>query len=92
MPLRHTRTYCDPRRPAIRLPGPHGSLRYEFMLRAGDRDEEVLDETNFRRWIARARARGRRAAAGAQGDLRLPRAVATRWKQGRVLLAGDAAH
>jgi len=91
-PFRHTRTYCDPARPAIRLPGPHGSLRYEFMLRSGDRDEEVLDEQTFRGWIA--------ARTPEDADLPLVRKavygfharVATRWKLGRVMLAGDAAH
>jgi 3-(3-hydroxy-phenyl)propionate hydroxylase len=91
-PLRHTRTYCDPRRPAIRLPGPQGTLRYEFMLRPGDRDEEVLDEPTFRRWIAER--------VPQDADLPLVRKaiygfharVAQRWKHGRVLLAGDAAH
>jgi 3-(3-hydroxy-phenyl)propionate hydroxylase len=90
--LRHTRTYCDPRRPAIRLPGPAGSLRYEFMLRPGDRDADVLDERTFRAWV--------RARVPQDADLPLVRKaiygfharVATRWKDGRVLLAGDAAH
>lgn len=92
VPLRHTSTYCDPRRPTIRLPGPRGALRYEFMLREGDRDEEVLDERNFREWIARR--------VPADRDLPLVRKViygfharvATRWREGRVLFAGDAAH
>lgn len=92
VPRRHTQTYCDPRRPAIRLPGPQGALRYEFMLRAGDRDEDVLNEATFRGWIA----------ARVPEDAALPLVrkaiygfharVATRWKTGRVLLAGDAAH
>lgn len=91
-PLRHTRTYCDPRRPAIRLPGPHGALRYEFMLRPGDRDEEVLAEATFRRWIAdrvpedAALPLVRKAVYGFHAR------VATRWQHGRVFLAGDAAH
>lgn len=92
VPLRHTSTYCDPRRPTIRLPGPRGALRYEFMLREGDRDEDVLDERNFRAWIARR--------VPADRDLPLVRKViygfharvATRWREGRVLFAGDAAH
>ncbi|CAN5416974.1 bifunctional 3-(3-hydroxy-phenyl)propionate/3-hydroxycinnamic acid hydroxylase [soil metagenome] len=92
VPLRHTRTYCDPRRPAIRLPGPAGSLRYEFMLRPGDKDEDVLVDATFREWIRRR--------VPEDADLPLVRKVvygfharvANSWKQGRVLLAGDAAH
>jgi 3-(3-hydroxy-phenyl)propionate hydroxylase len=92
VPLRHTRTYCDPRRPAIRLPGPDGAVRYEFMLRPGDRDEDVLDESTFRPWIATrvpddaALPLVRKAIYGFHAR------VATRWKIGRILLAGDAAH
>jgi 3-(3-hydroxy-phenyl)propionate hydroxylase len=89
---RDARTYCDPRRPAIRLPGPHGALRYEFMVRPQDRDEELLDESKFRRWIA--------ARVASDADLPLVRKViygfharvAEHWQHGRVLLAGDAAH
>jgi 3-(3-hydroxy-phenyl)propionate hydroxylase len=89
---RDARTYCDPRRPAIRLPGPHGALRYEFMVRPQDKDEDLLDEATFRRWIA-----GR---VPADADLPLVRKaiygfharVADQWRKGRVLLAGDAAH
>jgi 3-(3-hydroxy-phenyl)propionate hydroxylase len=92
VPLRHTRTYCDPRRPAIRLPGPGATLRYEFMLRHADADEHVLDERTFRRWIAErvpedaALRLVRKAIYGFHARL------ANRWNDGRVLLAGDAAH
>jgi 3-(3-hydroxy-phenyl)propionate hydroxylase len=92
VPLRHTSTYCDPRRPAIRLPGPHGSLRYEFMLRPGDKDEDVLVDATFRQWI--------RDRVPEDAELPLVRKVvygfharvAMHWRKGRVLLAGDAAH
>lgn len=91
-PLRHTQTYCDPDRPAIRLPGPHGTLRYEFMLRPGEDDAFALDEPRFRNWMMQR--------CPADRDLQLVRKVvytfharvAERWQQGRVLLAGDAAH
>lgn len=91
-PFRHTKTFCDPARPAIRLPGPNGTLRYEFMLHDHESAEDVLDEPLVRQWI---RARDPR-------DAPLPIArkvvytfharVAEHWKRGRVFLAGDAAH
>lgn len=91
-PFRHTRTYCDPVRPAIRLPGPEATVRYEFMLKAGESAEYVLDDARLRGWIA----------AREPSDAMLPIArkvvytfharVAERWREGRVLLAGDAAH
>jgi len=91
-PFRHTRTFCDPARPAIRLPGPQTTVRYEFMLHPGESAETVLDETQLRQWI--------RQRDPADAELTLLRKVvytfharvAQRWQQGRVLLAGDAAH
>jgi 3-(3-hydroxy-phenyl)propionate hydroxylase len=90
--FRHTRTYCDPVRPAIRLPGPDGTLRYEFMLHEGEDPDEMLDEARVRGWI--------QAREPADAQLPITRKVvyafharvAQRWKAGRVLLAGDAAH
>jgi 3-(3-hydroxy-phenyl)propionate hydroxylase len=91
-PFPHTRTYCDPARPAIRLPGPHRTLRYEFMLFDHEEPEQVLDESRIREWM--------RARVPDDEHLRIVRKVvytfharmAERWKVGRVLLAGDAAH
>jgi 3-(3-hydroxy-phenyl)propionate hydroxylase len=90
--FRHTRVYCDPRRPAISLPGPNGTRRYEFMLHAEERDEDLLREEVIRQMIAE-RSTGDR-------DLQIARMVvyafhtrvAQRWREGRVFLAGDAAH
>jgi 3-(3-hydroxy-phenyl)propionate hydroxylase len=90
--FRHTRTYCDPARPAIRLPGPDGTLRYEFMLHEGEDPDEMLDEARVRSWI--------HAREPADAQLPITRKVvyafharvAGKWKSGRVLLAGDAAH
>lgn len=90
--FRHTRTFCDPVRPAIRLPGPQGTVRYEFMLHPGEDAETVLDENRLRRWIG--------AREPQDADITLLRKVvytfharvAARWRVGRVLLAGDAAH
>lgn len=90
--FRHTRTYCDPVRPTIRLPGPDGTVRYEFMLHAHEQAEDVLDEARVREWI--------RWREPADAGIRLVRKVvytfharvAQRWRVGRVLLAGDAAH
>ena len=90
--FRHTRTYCDPKRPAIRLPGPQGTLRYEFMLHHHETSEEVLDEKIYGQWI--------RDRHEPDADLELLRKVvytfharvASQWRKGRVFLAGDAAH
>ncbi|EJM34480.1 2-polyprenyl-6-methoxyphenol hydroxylase-like oxidoreductase [Pseudomonas sp. GM33] len=92
VPLRHTRTYCDPRRPAIRLPGPSGIVRYEFMLRSNDQDEETLKEGTFRSWIAKRMPEDADLPLVRKAIYGFHALVANRWKDGRVLLAGDAAH
>jgi 3-(3-hydroxy-phenyl)propionate hydroxylase len=90
--FRHTRTYCDPKRPAIRLPGPQSTLRYEFMLFENESSEEVLREEVYREWI-----RQRNPADAALPLMRkvvytFHARVANAWQKGRVFLAGDAAH
>ncbi len=88
----HTRTYCDPARATIRLPGPHGTLRYEFMLHPDENAEQMLDESRIRAWM--------RVRVASDADLPIVRKVvytfhariASAWRNGRVFLAGDAAH
>jgi len=88
---RHTRVMCDPARPGITLPGPDGTRRFEFRLTAGETEEDMLREQ-----VVRALMR----QVGPDGDATIRRKVvyafharmAARWRQGRVFLAGDAAH
>ena len=90
--LRHTQTFCDPLRPAIRLPGPHGTLRYEFMLHPGEDDAFALDEARFRGWMAARHPEDRALPLVRKAVYTFHARVAERWRHGRVLLAGDAAH
>ena len=90
--FRHTRTYCDPARPAIRLPGPDGTLRYEFMLHEGEDPDEMLDEARVRSWIHAREPADAQLAITRKVVYAFHARVAQRWKSGRVLLAGDAAH
>ena len=91
-PFRHTRTYCDPARPAIRLPGPHGVLRYEFMLHEGEDPQQVLDEAQLRGWIARREPSDAQLPMARKVVYTFHARVAERWREGHVFLAGDAAH
>ena len=87
----HTEVFCDPARPAITLPGPGGIRRYEFMLFDGE-DAATAETEAFARELL--------AGAGPDRDEPLRRVqvytfharIAERWREGRVLLAGDAAH
>lgn len=90
--FRHTRVYCDPARPAISLPGPHGTRRYEFMLLPGERDEELQSEAVARQLIARVSPADSTIHIVRQVVYTFHARLAERWREGRVLLAGDAAH
>lgn len=89
--FRQTRVLCNPARPAITLPGPHGIRRYEFMLREGESEEEVTSPAFVRALLAEH---------GPDADEPVVRRrvytfharVADRWRRGRIFLAGDAAH
>jgi 3-(3-hydroxy-phenyl)propionate hydroxylase len=89
--LRQTRVVCDPRRPFLTLPGPGGVRRYEFMLH-DDETDEVATSAEFVKELL--------AANGSDADEPIVRRqvyafharIADKWKEGRVFLAGDAAH
>lgn len=89
--LRQTRVVCNPARPLITLPGPDGIRRYEFMLHDGEDEKEAASPEFVRELLA---------AHGPDGDAPVVRRqvytfharLADRWRQGRVVLAGDAAH
>lgn len=87
----HTEVHCDPARPRITLPGPNGVRRYEFKLQGGEQPEQVSDETFVRRLLAET-------GPDDQEPIRRVRVytfharIAERWREGRVFLAGDAAH
>jgi 3-(3-hydroxy-phenyl)propionate hydroxylase len=87
----HTKVFCNPKRPCIALPGPHLTRRYEFMLHDHERDDDMLASETVARLL-----REHEAAP----ESRIVRKVvytfharlADRWSEGRVYLAGDAAH
>ncbi len=82
---------CDPRRPATFVPGRRNHRRWEFMLLPGESDEEMMQPGRVAALIAPyvggVPHRIIRAAT-----YRFHGLVAERWQQGRIFLAGDAAH
>ena len=83
--------YCDPARPTTYVVGPRNHRRWEFMLLPGE-DPEAMNRTDalwrlLSPWLKPDEATLWRAAPYVFHAL-----VAERWRQGRVLLAGDAAH
>ncbi len=82
---------CDPARPTTCvLMGP-GRHRWEFMLRPGERAEAALDEV-FIRGLLAAWPCADGAEIERKAVYRFHGLVADRWRVGRVLIAGDAAH
>ena len=87
----HTEVFCDPARPCITLPGPGGIRRYEFKLHPGEAAVAAVQDDFIR---------GLLAAVGPDRDEAFRRVrvytfharIAERWQDGRVFLAGDAAH
>jgi 3-(3-hydroxy-phenyl)propionate hydroxylase len=81
---------CDPARPTTCVLGGPGRHRWEFMLLPGEASEQMLDDTLIAGLIAPWDC----------GPLEIERKAvyrfhgltADRWRRGRVLLAGDAAH
>lgn len=82
---------CDPARPTVCVPAPDGGRRYEFMLMPGETHDDILRPEKIRELVEPYRP---------WRDDDIIRAVvytfharvAGRWRDGRILLAGDAAH
>lgn len=83
--------YCDPKNPAVSCPQPRGHHRFEFRLMPGQTKEHMEDPATVRRLL------GRHIDVDKIEILRklvytFNALIAERWRHGRVLLAGDAAH
>ena len=90
-PFRDTLVVCDPTRPVLSVPGPHGTRRYEMRLKPGETIEEMERPETVRALLKQY---------GPDGDAPIDRIcvyafhalIADTWRRGRVFLAGDAAH
>ena len=89
--MRHTRVVCDPKRSFITLPGPGGIRRYEFLLR-DDEDEAVATSPDVVRELLAAHGPDADAPVVRRQVYAFHARIADHWRQGRVFLAGDAAH
>jgi 3-(3-hydroxy-phenyl)propionate hydroxylase len=83
--------YCDPVRPYTYIIGPGNHRRWEIMLNAGEDPRQAECEESvwdlLSRWLNPGDGKLWRA-----GSYRFHALVAHRWREGRVFLAGDAAH
>lgn len=82
---------CDPRRPVTHMAMSGKRFRWEFMLKPGETAQQMLEDSSIRAlmapWDCFDRMTIERKAV-----YRFHALVADRWRDGRVLLAGDAAH
>ncbi|WP_224245113.1 bifunctional 3-(3-hydroxy-phenyl)propionate/3-hydroxycinnamic acid hydroxylase [Hyalangium gracile] len=85
------RFFCDPARPTVSVPIPHGCHRWEFLLQPHETDEEMLApeklDALLRRHIDPRSIQILRKVVYTFHARR-----AGRFRKGRILLAGDAAH
>jgi 3-(3-hydroxy-phenyl)propionate hydroxylase len=87
----HTEVFCDPRRSAISLPGPGGIRRYEFKLNPGETAEHAETEAFARKLLGDV-GPDRDEPIRRQRVYTFHARIASKWRVGRVFLAGDAAH
>ncbi|MGX4771652.1 bifunctional 3-(3-hydroxy-phenyl)propionate/3-hydroxycinnamic acid hydroxylase [Bradyrhizobium guangdongense] len=83
--------FCDPSRPTTYIVGPGSHRRFEIMLLPGE-DPRAMEQPEqvwrlLARWLTPDDAALWRAAS-----YRFHALVASKWREGRVFLAGDAAH
>lgn len=88
---RYSRHHLDPHRPFVVVPGRNGRCRYEFMLLRGESAEQMLS------WASLEALLGPHREVVREQVIRsvvytFHALLAERWRVGRVLLAGDAAH
>jgi len=82
---------CNPARPTTCVLMGEGRHRWEFMIRPGETADQVSDdafiETLLAPWNVKGAVRMERKAV-----YTFRARIASQWRKGRVLLAGDAAH
>lgn len=84
---------CLPGRACVTVPLPHGHRRIERMLEPDAACEQILnDESQARSLLSPAWEHALQAPIRSMAVMRFHAGVAQRWRDGRVLLAGDAAH
>lgn len=82
---------CNPERPTTCVLMGEGRHRWEFMIKPGETAEQVSDDAFIEKllehWNVKGAVRMERKAV-----YTFRARIAQRWRKGRVLLAGDAAH
>lgn len=83
---------ADPRRPYVSIGIPHGIRRFEFMLKPGETEQEVMTDEFVARLLRPLVPATTRVDTIRRRVYRHHSRMAERFRSGRVFLAGDAAH
>jgi 3-(3-hydroxy-phenyl)propionate hydroxylase len=87
----HNLQLCDPARPTTCVLMGAGRHRWEFMLRPDERPEDMLKDDVIAELLKPWKVEGA-ASLERKAVYRFNARIAARWRNGRVLLVGDAAH
>ena len=88
---RSSAQFCEPARPTTFLIGVGEHRRWEIMLLPGETPQEMETDAAVWRLLSRWLEPGD-ATLWRRASYRFHALVASRWREGRVFLAGDAAH
>ena len=84
--------YCDPSRPTTFVPMPGKRHRWEFMLMPGDDPATITKPEQIYEMLRPWRIDPATSVIERAVVYTFHSALSTRWRRGRMLLAGDAAH
>jgi 3-(3-hydroxy-phenyl)propionate hydroxylase len=82
---------CNPERPTTTVRMGEGRHRWEFMIKPGETPEQVLEDDFIAELLKPWNVEGA-VTLERKAVYRFNARIATEWRWGRVLLAGDAAH
>ncbi|ALE89768.1 3-(3-hydroxyphenyl)propionate hydroxylase [Pseudomonas versuta] len=88
----HVYLCCDPVRPYVSAALPHGVRRFEFMVMPGETETELSKPENMRKLLAKVLPNPDNIELIRSRVYTHNARLAGQFRQGRVLLAGDAAH
>ena len=88
----HVYLCCDPVRPYVSAALPHGVRRFEFMVMPGETEAELSKPENMRKLLAKVLPNPDNIELIRSRVYTHNARLAGKFRQGRVLLAGDAAH
>lgn len=84
--------HCDPTRPYVSAALPHAIRRFEFMVMPGETEEYLSQHQNMRKLLAKVLPHPDNIEVIRSRVYTHNARLAARFRHGRVLLAGDAAH